>query len=636
MWRLKFWRGVFPSPFYSVKKCERKERDTVPTKADLLIKANELPICPGVYIMRDRAGKVIYVGKSAKLKNRVSQYFQNSEKDFKTAKMVASVFDFDYILCDTEIEALSLENSLIKQYSPRYNIRLKDSKSYPYIKITNDEYPRIEFTRKRLADKARYFGPYSGASVAFEIMSLLNKTLGIPSCKLRFPKDIGKGRECLYYQMKQCCGVCMGKVSAEEYNELIKCAVDILKGNTRGAIASLEEQMYAYSEAEQYEAAIKCRDTIRALEKIRERQKVVDSPDAEYDVIALYSDELCSCLSVYSVREGVLSGKNDYLFGADNILDDASVTSFLVDYYAHSDSIPKKVVLDTLVKIEDELLAGFLSKTSGRKITIWTPQRTEMKKLCEMVLTNAREKAQAYVKEYEKDSSILFRLAEILDLESIPSRIEAYDISNIGEEHKTGGMVVYVDGKPKKSDYRTFSIKGVDGSDDYASMRETLKRRLSHLSDLQGSMGEYPDLILLDGGRGHVSTVREVLRELDVEIPIFGMVKDDYHKTRALCTENEEISIAKEQAIYGLIYQIQEEVHRFTVSRMSSAKSKTIKRSSLEKIKGIGASKAKALLAHFGTVSAIKNASAEELAAVKGVNAKDAESIINYYRKDGV
>ena len=601
------------------------------TKAELLQKANGLPLCPGVYIMRDRSGKVIYVGKSAKLKNRVSQYFQNSEKDLKTSKMVASVLEFDYILCDTEIEALSLENALIKQYNPRYNIRLKDSKSYPYIKITNEEYPRIIFTRTRLADKARYFGPYTGASVVFGIMSLLNKTLGIPSCKLRFPKDIGKGRECLYYQMKQCCGVCMGHVTKEEYNELIKCAVDILKGNTRGAISSLEEQMYAYSEAEQYEAAIKCRDTIRALEKIRERQKVVDSPDAEYDVIALYSDELCSSLAIYSVREGVLNGKNEYIFGADKILDEAALTAFLVDYYSHSDSIPKKIVFDESVKVEEALLSAFLSERCERKVTLWTPQRTEMKKLCEMVYNNAREKAQAYVKEYEKDNSILFRLAELLELESVPERIEAYDISNIGSEHKTGGMVVYVDGKPKKSDYRSFNIKDVEGTDDYACMRETLRRRLSHLGDIQGSMGEYPDLILLDGGRTHVSAVRDVLADMEIDIPIFGMVKDDFHKTRALCTENEEISIAREQAVYGLIFRIQEEVHRYTVSKMSNAKSNTVKKSSLEKIKGIGASKANALLAHFGGISAIKGASLEELCTVKGISKKDAESIINYY-----
>ncbi len=603
------------------------------TRAELLERANGLPLRPGVYIMRDRSGRVIYVGKSAKLKNRVSQYFQNSEKNLKTEKMVASVFEFDYILCDTEMEALSLENSLIKQYTPRYNIRLKDSKTYPYIKITDGEYPRIVMTRKRLADKAKYYGPFSSAGTAYEIMALLSKTLGLPTCKLKFPRDIGRGRECLYYQMKQCCGVCMGHVSAEEYRALISCAADILRGNTKEATATLERQMYEYSEAERYEAAMKCRDTIRALERIKERQKVVDSPDAEYDVVALHSEELCSCLSVYSVRAGILGSKNDYLFGADKILDPAAITAFLVEYYTNTDIVPKKLVLDASVEVEEELLSDFLTQRRGSRVSIWTPKRTEMKKLCEMVLANAKDRAQVYVKESEKDDSTLQRLAQLLELELIPERIEAYDISNIGSEHKTGGMVVYVGGKPQKSDYRSFNIRDVEGTDDYACMRETLRRRLSHLGDAQGSMGEYPDLILLDGGRTHVATVLTVLDEMGLDIPVFGMVKDDFHKTRALCTADAEISIAREQAVYGMIYRIQEEVHRYTVSRMSTAKSKTVRTSSLEKIKGIGSAKAKKLLTHFGTLSAIREASVEQLSAVRGITEADAESIYAYYHK---
>lgn len=603
------------------------------TRAELLERANGLPLRPGVYIMRDRTGRVIYVGKSAKLKNRVSQYFRNGEKNIKTEKMVNSVFEFDYILCDTEMEALSLENSLIKQYTPRYNIRLKDSKTYPYIKITDGEYPRIVMTRKRLADKAKYYGPFSSANTAYEIMNLLNKTLGLPTCKLRLPRDIGKGRECLYYQMKQCCGVCMGHVSAEEYRKLISCAADVLRGNTKAATAKLEKQMYEYSEAERFEAAIKCRDTIRALEKIKERQKVVDSPNAEYDVVALYTEELCSCLSIYSVRSGILGSKNDYIFGADKILDIEAITAFLVEYYTNTDSIPKRLVLDASVGIEEELLAEFLSERRGTRVTIHTPKRTELKKLCEMVLANARERAQVYVKESEKDDSTLRRLAEILELELIPERIEAYDISNIGAEHKTGGMVVYVGGKPKKSDYRSFNIHSVEGTDDYACMRETLRRRLMHLEDDRGSMSEYPDLILLDGGRTHVAAVNEVLRELDLDIPTFGMVKDDFHKTRALCSAEHEISIAREQAVYGMIYRIQEEVHRFTVSRMSGAKSKTMRTSSLEKIKGIGPAKAKKLLSRFTTLAAIREATPQELVELGGVSAADARNIYEYYHK---
>ncbi|MBR2431941.1 MAG: excinuclease ABC subunit UvrC, partial [Clostridia bacterium] len=499
----------------------------MPRNKELLQKANGLPVCPGVYIMRDRSGKIIYVGKSAKLKNRVSQYFQNSEKDVKTAKMVSSVYDFDYILCDTEIEALSLENSLIKQHSPRYNIRLKDAKSYPYIKITAEEYPRILFTRSRLSDKAKYFGPYSGVSTALSIMSLINKTLGLPDCKLKFPRDIGKGKECLYYQMKQCCGLCTGLVSREEYLELIRLASEILKGNNKSAIASLEERMLRYADEERFEAAAKCRDTIRALEKIRERQKVVASPDAEHDVVAIYHDELCSCLSIFSVREGRLNGRNDYVFGADKILDAGSITAFLVDYYRQTEGAPKRIVLDSSVSIEEELLTSYLSEATGRRISIHTPPKGDVKKLCEMVYNNAREKAAAYCKELEKDNGILLRLAELLGLETLPERIEAYDISNLADEHKTAGMVVYVDGKPKRSDFRSFTIKEVEGTDDYACMREALGRRLAHLEDTVGSMGEYPDLFLLDGGRGHVSTVKALLEERGIYIPVFGMVKDD-------------------------------------------------------------------------------------------------------------
>ncbi len=605
--------------------------ESVPTKEELLIRANELPVRPGVYIMKDKNGKVIYVGKSAKLKNRVSQYFQNGEKNVKTAKMVASVYDFEHILCDSEIEALSLENSLIKQYAPRYNIRLKDSKSYPYIKITAEEYPRLVFTRSRLADKGRYFGPFTGTSTVFSLMSLINKTLGIPSCKLKFPRDIGKGRECLYYQMKQCCGPCRGDVTREEYGELIRCAADILRGKTKNVIESLEKKMYEYAENEQFEAAARCRDSIYALQKTKEKQKIVDTPNAFHDVIALYQDELCFCISVFMIREGVLVSKNDYVFGVDKIMDEDALTAFLVDYYRFSDNIPPRILLHESVNIQSELLSGYISQNNGANVTVKTDTRGDAKKLCELVYENAREKAQEYINQAEKDNGILLRLASLLSLESLPERIEAYDISNLGDEHKTAGMVVYEGGKAKKADYRTFTIKGVRGSDDYACMREALSRRASHLSDESGSMSFYPDLILLDGGRGHVSTVKELFSKMGVDIPVFGMVKDDFHKTRALCTENEEISIAKEQGVYNLIYRIQEEVHRYTVSRMKNAKSNTLKRSSLEKIKGIGASKSKALLLHFGGISGVKNASIAELCAVSGIRERDANEIRNYF-----
>ncbi len=603
---------------------------------ELLSKANTLPAVPGVYIMKDKNGKVIYVGKSKKLKNRVSQYFQNSEKNLKTMKMVSLVHDFDYFLCDTEIEALTLENRMIKQYSPKYNIKLKDSKSYPYIKVTGGEYPQIVYTRRRTAEKgARYFGPYSGTGTVFSVINLLQKSLGIPSCKRSFPRDIGKERPCLYYQMGQCLGVCTGKVSQKEYEETVKCAVNILRGNTSAAKKELREQMMRYAEEEKYEVAARCRDAISALESLSQKQKVVAAPDADKDVFALYSDENCSVISVFNIREGALTDKTEFYFGADRIADEETMPSFIGDYYLKREYIPHEVLLDfTIEEEEAEILSEYLGKIAGRKVEIRTPERGDMRTLCRLVYANARDKAKLYKINAEKDESSLVLLASLLSLEVLPERIEAYDISNIGSEHKTCGMVVAKDGKLRRSDYRSFTIKTVDGVDDYASMREAIKRRLEHLSDESGSFSEYPDLILLDGGRGHVSTVRALMRELGIDIPTFGMVKDDFHKTRALCDEEREISIAREQAVFSLIYRIQEEVHRYSVSRMDSAKRKTLTTSSLEKIDGIGKAKAKALLTYFRGLGDIREATKEELIKVGGIGEKDAENIYRYFHGD--
>ena len=600
----------------------------------LLDKAHTLPLCPGVYIMRDRNGRVIYVGKSRKLKNRVTQYFQNGEKNSKTARMVMSVADFDYYLCDTEIEALSLENTLIKQYTPKYNIRLKDAKSYPYIKLTEGDYPRLIFTRRRDADKGKYFGPYSGAGTAYKLIDLLCKTFSLPTCHRSFPKDIGKERPCIYYQMRRCSGVCTGKVSAEDYRAAIRAAADVLNGKSREVKAMLEAQMYEHAENERYEAAAQCRDTLRALSAISERQKVVASPDTEQDVVALYSDDVCSCVSVFYVRGGVLHDKADFLYGADSILEAEDMTTFLCEHYKAREYIPQRILLAFDMEDEDiELVSAYLSKLAGRRITVKTPERGALRTLCEMVQKNAADRAKLYRIDAEKDESVLGRLASLLQLEGYPARIEAYDISNLGREHITAGMVVCKDGKLSRSDYRSFKIAGVDGVDDYGSMREALNRRLAHLEDAEGSFSELPDLILLDGGRGHVSVVKELLRERGMEIPVFGMVKDDFHKTRALCTDTEEISIAREREIFLLIYKLQEEVHRFTVSRMENAKRKTVKTSSLTKIEGIGDAKAKKLLAAFGGISALKQATQEQIASVRGISNRDAEAVWQYFQK---
>lgn len=599
------------------------------TRKRLLEKANTLPLCPGVYLMRDRGGKVIYVGKSRKLKNRVSQYFQNAEKNIKTARMVSQVREFDYYICDTEIEALSLENTLIKQYTPKYNIRLKDAKSYPYIKLTAEEYPRLLFTRRRDSDRAKYFGPYSGSSTAYALIELLRRTLRLPACSRVFPRDIGRERPCIYYQMNRCCGVCTGDVSAEEYGRLMRYAADILNGKSRAVRELLEKEMFAFAEAERYEAAARCRDTIAALDTIGEKQKVVASPDAEQDVVALCSDDFCSCVSVFYVRSGMLQDKAEFLFGADSILEIEDMTTFLCEHYQAREYIPPQILLSFEMEDADrEMLADYLTKIAGHRVTVRTPERGTLRTLCEMVEKNAAEQAKLYRINTAKSEGTLGRLAELLRLETYPTRIEAYDISNLGKEHLTAGMIVCNDGKFSKADYRVFRIRTVEGStDDYASMREALERRLEHLADGEGSFAAMPDLILLDGGRGHVSVVRELLEKKEIDLPVFGMVKDDYHKTRALCTDTEEISIAKEHEVYSLIYRIQEEVHRFTVSRMENAKRKTLKTSTLTRIPGIGDAKAKKLLSAFGGMRALRVADINAIAAVSGISRRDAEAV---------
>ena len=602
-------------------------------KKQLLEKANSLPLSPGVYIMKDREGRIIYVGKSRKLKNRVSQYFQNSEKNVKTARMVAAVRDFEYFLCDTEMEALTLENTLIKQHNPKYNIRLKDTKSYPYIKITDEPYPRLVMTRKREKDKGKYFGPYSGVSTVFSVLDTLRRVLALPSCNRRFPKDIGKERPCLYYQMGRCCGPCTGKVSETEYAETVALAADILRGNTGEVKRRLTEQMYAHAEEERFEAAARCRDTITALDRLRQKQTVVAAPDTEQDVIGYYGDEVASCVSVFYIRAGAVVDKEEFLAGGERILDEETLGAFICEHYRVREHIPKQILLSFALEPDEmEGLAQYLTNMAGHKVTLRTPERGQAHTLCELVCSNAAEKVRQYRLDAEKDEGALVRLAEILELPGYPTRIEAYDISNLGSEHLTAGMVVCEDGKFHKSDYRYFKIKSVEGTtDDYASMREALDRRLSHLEDGEGSFSKLPDLILLDGGRGHVGVVRELMEERGLDIPVFGMVKDDFHKTRALCTEDGEISIARENAVFVLIYRIQEEVHRFTVARMDAAKRKTLTHSTLTKINGIGDAKAKALLQAFGGITGVKNATEEELAAVKGISKTDAAKIRAYY-----
>ena len=601
-------------------------------------KAASLPYRPGVYIMKDRNGKVIYVGKSRALRDRVSQYFHlSTDANLKTVRMVSQIDDFDTILCDTEMEALVLENVKIKQYNPKYNILLKDAKSYPYIKLTlNEEYPRIFMTRKRELDGAKYFGPYSGVSTVYSVISTLERIFGIPKCKHSFPRDIGKVRPCIYKQMGRCASPCDGTITQGEYYFLMECASDVLRGNIKKAVDTLTSQMMECAENEKFEEAARCRDGIVALKQLRERQKVVASPNDEYDIIAVYSDELTTSISIFYVRCGIISDFDSFVYGANELSIDAGyeyMTPFITELYSRREYIPKEILLSFDYSDEEKTLAcEYISQKAGRNITLRTPQKGDLKKMCDLVYDNAKEQAKQYKKSTEEDAKVLIKLGELLSLDCVPQRIEAYDISNLGSEHITGGMIVSENGKLKKSDYRTFKIKNQEGADDYSAMREVISRRIEHLSDTQGSFASAPDVILLDGGEAHVSVVKSLLRELNVEIPVFGMVKDEHHKTRTLVTENEEISIAREQSVFVFVYKLQEEVHRYTVSKMDNAKRKTLKKSYLENIDGIGKSKAKALLAHFKTLTRLKETTADEISKVKGISEKNAKDIVDFFK----
>ncbi len=601
--------------------------------ARLREKANALPLSPGVYIMKDAGGKVIYVGKSRALKNRVSQYFHDSlNAGAKTDKMTSLVCDFDYILCDTEIEALTLENSLIKLYHPRYNIKLKDDKSYPYLKATiNEEFPRFVLTRKRESEKARYFGPYTSTSTVYGIISALQKTFGLPSCRRTFPKDRGKVKHCVYRQIG-CIAPCDPEVTPEAYREAFMEAVSFLSGNYEKLIASLTEKMEFASENLAFEAAAAYRDRIRAVQKLEEKQKVVASPDTERDIIAWHVGDPVSAICVFYIRHGKLIDTELFYFSGGEILDSAAIVSFMLELYTLREYVPKEInPADMLTEEDSGILSSLLTEKAGYKVHVRTPFKGETRRLCDMARENAAVRSLEYARSSEKSEKSLVRLAALCGLEALPERIEAFDISNFGDEAITAGMVVYENAKPKKSDYRLFSIKSTAHRDDYASMREAVSRHAAHFAD-EGA--RLPDLILIDGGENHRNIAAEALVEAGYpDIPVFGMVKDDYHKTRALVGDRGEISIAAEQAVYTLIYNIQEEVHRFTISKMSGKKRKTQKISSLEEIDGIGKARAKALLAHFGGLAGVKHATREELQTIRGVTPEIAENIINYFKK---
>ncbi|MBO4217384.1 MAG: excinuclease ABC subunit UvrC [Clostridia bacterium] len=597
--------------------------------AALRSKAATLPLSPGVYIMKDETGKVIYVGKSRSLKNRVSQYWNVSDKGVKTDRMTSAIRDFEYIVCSTEIEALSLENSLIKKYRPRYNIKLKDDKNYPFIKLSKDEWPVLSVTRARKSDGAKYFGPYTGTKTAYDILGAVTKVFGLPKCKMTFPRDIGRVKNCLYRSMNACCAPCSGNMTAEEYRALYEGAASFLAGGYRETAELLKKNMREAAAAHAYEAAAKYRDRIFALEKLREKQKAVASPDLRRDVVAFTEDEFGKYIGIIYIRDGRILDSENFIYPPLEIFDSAAVTAFIADLYLRRGDFPDAVLLRAdLNEADTELLCEWLSSHAGRKVRIELPKKGEKSELCDMaeknVLTHAVEKR----KVSQGNEQVLIRLAAVCGLEVVPEKIEAFDISNYGDEAITASMVRFEGGAAKRAKYRTFNIRH-EGRDDYAAMKEAVIRRLTRARD----ENDLPDLILLDGGAGHLSSVGAAMAENGFDVPVFGMVKDDFHKTRALVGFGGEISIAGDGQLYSLIYRIQEEAHRFAISRSGAKKSKALRRSSLENIKGVGPAKAKKLLRAM-PISEIKSADEKKLAEVAGISAADARSIYDYFHNN--
>ncbi len=599
---------------------------------ELLQKANTLPTTPGVYIMKNAEGTVIYVGKSKALKNRVSSYFLPSANHVgKTLKMVSSVHDFDIYHTATELEALLLENRFIKQYMPKYNIKLKDSKGYPYICVTSEEYPRITVENDRVYKDAKYFGPFSSAVAAMKIIDVAKRAFMLPTCNKKFPNDIKKSSSpCLNYHIKRCGGVCVGNVSASEYNERISDAVHVFKGDYGNLASQLTEKMNKASENLDFENAAKYRDFLLSIKKIGDKQHIVAGVDTEADIIGVYADEMGGSIVWLFVRGGAITDKEELSFGAKEIITSESLVSLLIDFYKTRQFIPKEIWIDYQLENEDaDLLSTFFREEMNCRSNVLIPKIGDKKRLSSQASTNAKESVLRERREKEKKGIFLAEFSKLLNLPSPAERIEAYDISNSGDDFITASMIVLCDGKFQRGKYRTFNIRTTSGQDDFGSMREALERRLSH----KDKDWEYPDLILVDGGAGQVNAVKEIVNQFNAPISVFGMVKDEHHKTRTLTDGVNEISIAHLKDVYTFVYKIQEEAHRVAISRMDAKRRKVYKKSSLENIKGVGEKTAKALLDYFGGLKAIKNASIEELSAVKGVSRKAATAIKDYYNK---
>lgn len=605
-------------------------------RLELRKKAMSLPLLPGVYIMKNAENEIIYIGKAKALKNRVSQYFgsQNGHT-VKVRKMVENVDHFDYIVTDSEFEALVLECSLIKQHMPKYNILLKDDKGYSYIRIAGDCYKTITAVLQKNEDNAEYIGPYTSSYAVKQSVDAANKIFMLPQCGKVFDGKKTNARPCLNFYIGQCCGVCTGKVPRREYSEAVSQAIRFLKGDTKEIKKQLESEMQASAEKMDFERAAKLRDRIRAIERMQDKQKVVFKSVEEQDVFSLAESENTVCLAVLRFADGRLFDSEHFFF-EKNDTPEAMLSQAIPTYYSMQNNIPKRVTVDG--ELEDaEDIARWLTEKKGKKVTVFCPKRGEQVEVVHMCRENAREKLALKIGLSGKTVAVLEELRDLLGLQKTPSYIESYDISHTAGQDSVAGMVVFKDGKPYKQAYKRFTIKSFTGNDDYRSMAEVLTRRFTEYNaqkETGEGFGKLPDLILLDGGVGQVNAVQPVLDAFGLQVPLFGMVKDNRHRTRAIAQNGGEIEIRSNRRVFTLVSEIQEEVHRFSIAYHRSKHAKRNLTMSLTEIDGVGQATAKALLKQFKTLSKIKTASAEELSATEGVGRKTAEKIYAYYHSE--
>ena len=610
----------------------------------------KLPRKPGVYIMRDDKDVILYVGKAINLHNRVRSYFrENIGRGPAIDQMVSLIARFEYIVTDSELEALVLENNLIKENSPKYNTLLKDDKTYPYIKVTvGEDYPRILFSRTMKKDKSRYFGPYTSAAAVKDTIELLNKLYQLRTCNRVLPRDIGIERPCLNYHIKQCLAPCQGYVSKEEYRQQVAGALEFLNGNYSPILKDLEEKMKKAAEAMEFEDAARYRDLLSSVRQVSQKQKITEGVGEDKDILALYQDETEAVVQVFFVRDGKLIGREHYyMTHVPENNKPAILQDFVKQFYAGTPFIPRELMLQ--YEIEDaELIEKWLSERKGSRVYLKVPKIGSKEKLVELAAQNAKlVLSQDRDKLKREEGRTIGAVKEISDLLQLPltgtARMEAYDISNINGFENVGSMVVYEKGKPKRSDYRKFKIKSVSGPDDYACMREVLMRRFRHgmeeskeleeqeMDQEYGSFTKFPDLILMDGGRGQVNIALSVLEELGIDIPVCGMVKDDNHRTRGLYYHNIELPIDTHSEGFKLITRIQDEAHRFAIEYHRSLRSKTQVRSVLDDIPGVGPTRRKALMRHFKSLEEIRQATVEELMEIPEMNERTAEEIVTFF-----